>query len=83
MIAPNAQVGDGSIKALRFVRQLASSPVLIKPHQRMEVAALQPRCVLHADEGIGVAGVPYNQHLAVSACHLVQCSPLHDKWQFT
>ena len=80
VIAPDAQVGDGSIKALRFVCQLAPSPVLIKPHQRMEVAALQPWSILHADEGVGVAGVPYHEYLAIPACHLIQCPPLHDKW---
>ena len=79
VITPDTQVGDGSVKALRFVCQLAPSPVFIKPHQRMEIGTLQPRSVLHADEGIGVARIPHNEYLTFPACHLIQCPPLRDK----
>ena len=82
VIAPDTYAGDGSIEALRFVCQLAPSPVLIEPHQRMEIAAVQARGVLHADEGVGIAGVPHNKDLTVPACHLIQCRPLQDEWPF-
>lgn len=60
VVAPDGDAGEAGVEAPRAQRQLALSPVLVQPRQRVEIPARQPRRVLHADQRVAVAGVAHH-----------------------
>mmetsp|Transcript_33706 Transcript_33706/g.87422 ORF Transcript_33706/g.87422 Transcript_33706/m.87422 type:complete len:459 (-) Transcript_33706:99-1475(-) len=79
VVAPDGDVGDRGVEAARLERELALGAVLVQAGQGVEVLAGNGGRVLHGNQGVGVAGVAHNQHLAGLLGHLVQGLTLANK----
>eukprot|EP00215_Chloropicon_roscoffensis_P009508 CAMPEP_0196641258 /NCGR_PEP_ID=MMETSP1085-20130531/3356_1 /TAXON_ID=41879 ORGANISM="Pycnococcus sp, Strain CCMP1998" /NCGR_SAMPLE_ID=MMETSP1085 /ASSEMBLY_ACC=CAM_ASM_000807 /LENGTH=471 /DNA_ID=CAMNT_0041970477 /DNA_START=24 /DNA_END=1437 /DNA_ORIENTATION=- len=77
VVAPDRDVLDRTVMAVRLNSELGPGSVLVQPGERMEVLPLQVRGVLHGDESVGVARVANNDDLAVRVGDLVQGLALH------
>ena len=76
VVPPDGNIRDAGVEALGSERQLAARAVLVQPSERVEVAARQPRRILHRNQRVGVARVAHHQHPAVLGRCLVQRPPL-------